>query len=161
MTHFATSTLDRITEGTPIGPFRVDAAGHLSPADPDRPIGFGFRWRGRVVHADLGHGALSLRAAIGRVPSTAGHARQRPAVFDAIGFLPDALPPGWHLRVLPDHRLALERSQPVDQPVTACGLVSQLVGFVLELAPYLDLLKDAGVATESAPEDGTVNTWPG
>ena len=64
-----------------LGPFHVGADGGLALASPDRQPFMQIAWRGCPVEATLhaaddaaGSGALSLRAVVGRVPSTAGGA---------------------------------------------------------------------------------------
>jgi hypothetical protein len=57
-----------------------------------------------------------------------------------------ALPDGWRLQVLPSHRLRLQSVRRMPEPASAAVLVTALVGFVLELDPYLDRLDSAGAA---------------
>ena len=89
---------------------------------------------------------MSLVAAAGAVPYTAERRVDRPAVFAAINALAADLPAGWRLHVLPNHRLRVETLAGLSAPITAVGLVTTLVGFVLALDAYLDRLELAGVA---------------
>jgi hypothetical protein len=71
--------------------------------------------------------------------------------------LPRALPGSWRLSLLPDHRVQLEAGSQVTLPITATDLLVELTRFALDLAPYLDLLDEAGIAGE-AVEPGKLNT---
>jgi len=135
-----------------LGPFAVDARGRLSPRGPTALPGFLFRWRGRVVRArfvqdEAGQGRLALMAMLGRVPSTAGVADRgmRPTSFQILHLLPRVLPGRWRLVLLPDHRVRLEAEADI-LPATASELLVELTRFLLELAPYLDVLDEAGIA---------------
>lgn len=135
-----------------LGPFAVDAAGRLSPRGgiPERS-GFILAWRGRSVHAHLSEAEpgnrLVLEVALGRIPSTAQEvtADQRPRSFAALRALPGALPTGWRLRLMPDHRLRLEAELLIELPITVTLLLTELTCFLLALAPFLDLLDEVGV----------------
>lgn len=150
-----------------LGPFRMDAAGGLAPVVPGAPPRFTFRWRDRLVHAALlprasTQGRLRLRARLGQVPSSARppDAARRPQSFAALRHLMGLLPADWHVGLAPDHRVLLEAERPVALPISAAGLVGEVTCFLLTLAPYLDLLDEAGVA--ASPEGGgMVNTCPG
>lgn len=152
-----------------LGPFSVDAEGRLAPRDPDALPAFLFCWRGRVIRARLRpgqprHGRLLLRSVLGRVPSTGDSAdpARRTQSFVALHWLPGSLPPHWHLSLLPDHRALLEAETEVTLPTTASGLLSELTGFLLALAPYLDVLDELGIGpSEVAGAGGRANTWPG
>ena len=157
-----------------LGPFIVDTNGRLEASDPDRFPNFHLAWRGCPVHArldpgssDLGEAAhLVLSAVLGRVPSTAGgdagHNRQRrTATFGALRELVGGSGNAGRLLLLADHRVVMEASRPVDLPVSAGGLVSQITCFLLDLGPYLDLLAEADVPVEAvgvalSSEGGTV-----
>lgn len=152
-----------------LGPFAVDAMGRLAPRGPNALPGFFFRWRGRVIRAkfeqsEAAPDRLVLQATLGRVPSTANprDSGLRPQSFQLLHQLPRALPGPWRLLLLPDHRVQLEADVPVTLPITAVDLLVELTRFLLELAPYLDLLDEVGIAGASADaEAGTANTWPG
>lgn len=154
-----------------LGPFTVDRAGRLLP-NADEPFpAFSLDWRGRAVEVWLarppegGVGRIGLRASLGRVPSTAGGGRGRPglggrggqraAVFAALRGLPGLLPAGWRMELLADHSVGLVAEAALALPATAAALLGVVTGFLLDAAPYLDLLEESGVAA------GTVNTWPG
>lgn len=146
-----------------LGPFAVDARGRLSPRGPAALPGFLFRWRGRVIRAkfvqdESGDGRLALTAMLGRVPSTAGTGdpQIRPTGFHLLRLLPRVLPGRWRMVLLPDHRVRLEAEADV-LPITATELLVELTQFLLELASYLDVLDEAGIAgTEAAT--GNANT---
>ncbi|HVC61805.1 MAG TPA: hypothetical protein VND19_15755 [Acetobacteraceae bacterium] len=147
-----------------LGPFAVDAMGRLAPRGPDSPPGFFFHWRGRMIRArfeqtDPDLGRLVLQATLGRVPSTASPRDRglRGQSFQLLRLLPRALPEPWQLLLLPDHRVQLEADSRVTVPVTATDLLVGITRFLLELAPYLDLLDEAGIAGAPA-EPGSANT---
>jgi hypothetical protein len=145
-----------------LGPFLVDVQGRLEPGEPGRFPCFHLAWRGCPVHARLDGGwqpggttaDLLLSAVVGRVPSTAGgdaaekRARRRAsfAALQGLGGGTDAL----HLRLLADHRVVIEGRRPVDLPVSAVDLLTQGTCFLLDLAPYLDLLAEDGVFSADA-----------
>ncbi len=142
--------IDRPTlDAIPHGPFLVDPDGALSLRPPDPPV-LHFAWRGRACEARITEGGIRLSASAGAVPYTAERSGDRPAALAAILALPGALPPGWGLRVRPDHRLTLETGHPLPEPITATAIVGAMVGFALALDPYLDRLESAGIASGSA-----------
>lgn len=147
-----------------LGPFRVGAAGTLEPIISDPAPGFTCRWRDRTVHARLLPGEpsewrLRLKAPLGRVPSSARapDAARRSPGFTLLRGLPATLPEGWHIGLAADHRVVLEVECRAPLPITATALVSEITSFLLTLAPYLDVLEEAGLAAPSDPS-GTVNT---
>jgi hypothetical protein len=139
-----------------IGPFEVDRSGGISLKEQHEITSFVVSWRGCSVLAKLregdeGDAHLRLEAALGRIPSTAGEQDTvRSRCFAILRALPGALPDGWQLRLLPDHRMRLETSQTVALPITVTDLVARLTCFLLALDPYLDLLQEAGI-TRSQP----------
>jgi hypothetical protein len=162
-----------------LGPFAVDEAGRLSPAEAADMPAFRLRWRDRAVYVRMAQapdgsdsGVLALSTILGRVPSTAeravgqeGAARRRRAFSVMLG-LPGLLPDAWSVRLLPDHRVGLEAELRLEMPASAAALLGELSLFLLELAPYLDLLDETGMgAAGLAPDDagcsGTAKTWPG
>ena len=148
--------------GLTLGPFRIDAAGGLVPIEPGAPPNFTFRWRDRLVRAALmpdnpPDRRLCLRARLGRMPSSARPAeaaRRRPG-FTLLRDLHAALPADWQVGLAPDHGVLLEATRAMATPITASGLVGEVTCFLLALAPYLDLLDEAGLTAASA---GTANT---
>lgn len=134
-----------------LGPFAVDQDGTLQPREPGLRPAMRFAWRGRWCEASLSHESVQLAALAARIPSTAEAGADRPEAFKAIAALPGSLPPGWRARLLPDHRLLLESSAPLQEPPTATGLVAAMVRFALALDPYLDRLDTACGAPGSPP----------
>lgn len=138
-----------------LGPFTVDATGRLAPLEPGIPPVFLYRWHGRLMRSRLAQRAtpaeglaLLTEVGLGRVASTAGtHDNAvRPRSFALVRWLFHAVPPGWHLRLAPDHRIWLEAETPIGLPITAAALLTEVTCFALELGPYLDLLDEAGVS---------------
>jgi hypothetical protein len=128
-----------------LGPFAIREDGVLEPREPElRPV-LRFDWRGRRCEAAIGAERISIAAIAARVPSTAEPGADRPRAFQALSALPPALPQGWRLRLMPDHRVRLEADTPLPHPATATGIISAMVRFVLELDPYLDRLESEGV----------------
>ena len=153
----------RATPHLTLGPFTVQPSGGLAPREAaGPPPALRFAWRGRPCRAELAGGELRLAAVAARIPSTAEPGADRRGALAAVADLPPALPPGWRLRLLPDHRVALEAAAPLGGvPPTAVGLVAAMVRFALALDPYLDRLEAAGAgapaaAVASAP--GTAKT---
>jgi hypothetical protein len=139
-----------------LGPFMVDSAGRLSPGDPEAAPAFLFRWRGRAVRARLaeasaGNGRLRLQTTVGRVPSTASTPDQtlRPRGFALLRWLGKSVPAAWRVQLLADHRVWLETETRIALPITAATLITEITSFLLELAPYLDLLDETGVAGQA------------
>ena len=150
--------------GLTMGPFRVNAAGALEPIEPDAVPGFTCRWRDRKVHARVLPGEpsdwrLLLQAPIARMPSSvrAPDATRRPPGFALLRELPATLPEGWRIGLAADHRVLLEVACRVPLPITATSLIGEVTMFFLRLAPYLDVLEEAGL---NAPPvgAGTANT---
>ncbi|WP_439580562.1 hypothetical protein [Elioraea sp.] len=127
------------------GPFLVDAAGVLHAADRSRPVGFGFRWRGRRVRAELHDDArLSLSVVAAHVPFTAEAAALRPGVFAALAALRVEGDEDWRIALTPGHAVVVAAVEHLGAPATASRLIAAATRFVLRLAPCLDLLDDAG-----------------
>lgn len=133
-----------------LGPFRIEDGGRLALREPGTALAFDFRWRACSIEAQLEETRLLLEASVGRVPSTAGPQPRQP-VFDMLQALPATLPARWDVHLRPDHRVVLAAERPVEMPLTASALMISITGLLLELAPYLDLLAEAGVG---APEAG-------
>ena len=150
-----------------LGPFTVDSAGRLRPTDAGSFPAFSLRWRGGGIEVrlarpvDQGAGLIALRAAAGRVPSTASGGNRRAAAFAAMAGLPGLLPAGWRLELQPDHSLRLVAEMALAMPTTATELLCAVTGYLLAAAPYLDLLGEAGLEAPGADAGGMVNTWPG
>ncbi|MBU8541132.1 hypothetical protein [Falsiroseomonas tokyonensis] len=138
----------------PHGPFLVALDGSLSAM---REHALRFAWRGRGCEASLGDGQINLAAQAGWVPFTAERPQARPGAFAALEEMPRELPPGWRLRLMPDHKVRLEAAVDLPDTVTATTLVSAMVGFALALDPYLDRLESAGMEA-GAEAAGTVKT---
>lgn len=136
----------------PFGPFMIAADGCLTPASEDSKPSFSFRWRGRVVRADMiANGHMTLRAVVGRVPSTASdRAIARRQSFELLRALGVNMPEGWRVALLPDHRAVLEASVTLSDPVTAANLLTAITDFLLRLAPYLDLIDETGMPAQAA-----------
>jgi len=131
-----------------MGPFEVDPSGALFPRDGDTPPCFGFRWRDREIAARLEGDTLLLTARVGRVPSTAQNV-PRPPAFEVLRGLRHALPADWRVSVEASHAIRIEIETTLEGKITAAGLISAVTGHMLELAPYLDLLEEAGVGRSS------------
>jgi hypothetical protein len=146
-----------------LGPFRVGQDGRVAPADPDAMIVFDFQWRDRPVQVDLEKDLVRVRVTLGRVPSTTGGAALREGAFATLDDLPATLPQPWTLRLLADHRVQIDWSTRLGLPMSVAGLVGSLTSFLLTLAPYLDLLEEAGVTLAPGAGDavGMSSAWPG
>jgi hypothetical protein len=138
-----------------LGPFTVDPEGRLSPWECQTTPAFLFRWRGRLVRTRLiqhdpatDRLVLVAEVAVGRVPSTAGFGDEmrRPRSFALVHWLTRVMPAGWRVGLAPDHRVWLEAKMPLGVPATAVGLLTMVTCFVLDLAPYLELLDETGVS---------------
>ena len=91
----------------------------------------------------------------GRIPSTAEPGADRASAFATVATMPARLPPGWRLRLLPDHRIRVETvAEPPPAP-TAISLIAAMVRFALALDPYLDRLESASVGSS-----GTLTLGP-
>ena len=159
-----------------LGPFLVDRQGRLEPSAPGVFPSFHTAWRGCPVHARLDAAAtaegsaaqLLLSAVVGRVPSSAGHnatlnQQRRSTLFGALPALVGGAADGPRLRLLPDHRVAMQAMRPIAMPASAADLLTQVTCFLLDLGPYLDLLAEADVPVESvggapASSGGTAKT---
>jgi hypothetical protein len=130
----------------PLGPFQVERDGALSFRDQGGQARFHFDWRGHRFRAVLTTGHITLNATIGRVPSSAAGTSQRERVVETLRILPRLLPSFCRLRLLPDHRVQLETEKPMMWPMTAAALLAPVTATLLVLAPYLDLLEEAGLS---------------
>jgi hypothetical protein len=136
-----------------LGPFTVDAAGRLSPCDPATAPAFLFRWHDRIVRARLDQadaetGRLNLQVMLARVSSSAGTPDEslRPRSFALLRWLERSTPSTWHVALLADHRVWLETVTPIALPIAAAGLLTEITRFALDLAPYLELMDEVGLA---------------
>ena len=135
-----------------LGPFVVDEEGRLQPREGAALPAVNFVWRGRAIRAEITHGApadghLKLQANLGRVPSTARGqtAEERPQSFAALRTMKRNLSSTWQIRLSPSHSTLLEAETGIALPITAVNLVTELTCFLLNLAPYLDLLDEGGL----------------
>ena len=159
-----------------IGPFSVDTNGGLSPRDGKNFPSFQVTWRNCRVAAVMRQAettqdgpALALSVIVGAVPSTAGDdpdlaQARRVRVLGALRCLPGLTPPGWQVQVRADHRVAVAADIQLRLPVRAVSLIGAITGFLIALAPYLDMLDElglAGAAPAGAGLSGTRKTWPG
>ncbi len=136
----------------PLGPFLIAADGRLTPASEDARPSFTFRWRGRVMRADMiADDRMTLRTVVGRVPSTASdRVTARRQSFELLRALSAHMPEGWRMSLLPDHRAVLEAGVTLPEPVTAANLLTAITDFLLRLAPYLDLIDESGMPAQAA-----------
>ncbi|MFC7472869.1 hypothetical protein ACFQS7_00780 [Dankookia sp. GCM10030260] len=139
-----------------LGPFAVAPDGALQPRDAAQAPALSFRWRGRRCEAALAADGVHLATIAGRIPSTAEPGANRVTAFDAVATLPRTLPPGWRMRLLPDHRIRLEAAADAQPAPTATSMIAAMVRFALALDPYLDRLESA-----SAGPSGRLNNCPG
>ena len=135
-----------------LGPFVVDDEGRLQPRSGAAFPAVNFVWRKRAIRVEITHkqptdGELNLQANLGRVPSTArGQTTDvRPQSFAALRTVKRDLPNAWQIRLSPNHSTLLEAKTGVALPITAVNLVTELTCFLLNLAPYLDLLDEGGL----------------
>jgi hypothetical protein len=52
---------------------------------------------------------------------------------------------GLRVVLLADHRVWLETEPRVELPITAASLITEITRFALDLAPYLELMDEAGL----------------
>jgi len=142
-----------------LGPFRIDHAGLLSPATPERFPTFGVRWRNRRVvvrmrrrsEQDAAHGLLEMQVSLGRVPSSAGRdSGLRQQALAVTASLRRLGPASWAFRLLADHAVQIDTSVPIALPVSMTSLVGELTRFLLTLDPYLDALETVGLQPSGA-----------
>lgn len=136
----------------PFGPFLIEADGRLTPASEEVRPSFAFRWRGRVMRADMiASGRVVLRVVVGRVPSTASdRVTARRQSFTLLRALSMNVPEGWRMSLLPDHRAVLEAGVDLPDPLTAASLLTAITAFLLRLGPYLDLVDESGMPAQAA-----------
>ncbi len=131
-----------------LGSFSVDELGRISVQDGGTG-GFCFRWRSRPVALQVQGAASGCRIRItaqaGRVPSSALAAERRPDALRLARLLRDALPAGWRVRLLADHRLELEIEEDLPAPALIGELLVPATRFAIRLGPYLDLLDEHGM----------------
>jgi hypothetical protein len=135
-----------------LGPFAIDAEGRLTPYEPASAPAFLFRWHDRVVRARLGRadadtGRLTLQMALARVRSSASATDEalRPRSFMLLHWLERSVPHGWRMALTADHYVWLATDMAVALPITAAALLTEIACFVLDLAPYLDLMDEVGL----------------
>ena len=109
----------------------------------------------RLAQSDAATGRLTLQTTLARVTSTAATTDEllRPRSFALLRLLSGTVPANWRVSLLPDHRVWLETDAPIDLPITAAALLSRITSFVLELAPFVELLDESGLTlpdTQSA-----------
>ncbi len=138
--------------GRSLGSFSVDELGRISLRDGGAG-GFCFRWRGRAVALQVqgaGSGCrIRITAQAGRVPSSALAAERRPDALQLARLLGDALPAGWRMRLLADHRFEIEAEEDLPAPALGGELLVPATRFAIRLGPYLDLLDEHGVTANA------------
>jgi hypothetical protein len=143
-----------------LGPFSVDPLGRIAPRSGGELPRFSFQWRARRLTAELlrtdTDGSLTISAWLGRVPSSAGpdDAGRRINSFATLRGLLDTLPSDWRVRLTPDHQVSLEAAITLTWPASAVALMAEITGFLLALAPYLDVLDEAAVLEPPHPAAG-------
>ena len=139
-----------------LGPFAVARDGALRAREPGRRPALHFAWRGRRCEAELAEDSVRLAAVAARIPSTAEPGANRASAFETVATLPRSLPPGWRVKLLPDHRIRLEAATNGAAAPTATSVIAAMVRFALALDPYLDRLDSV-----SAGPSGRLNSCPG
>jgi hypothetical protein len=56
------------------------------------------------------------------------------------------VPPGWAIRLLPDHRVCLETERALVWPATVAALLTPIIALLLCAAPIIDLVDENGLA---------------
>jgi hypothetical protein len=132
-----------------LGSFTVDEGGRLELQAPEMQSRLDFSWRGRPVAAQVHQDHLRLTMLMGRIPSSAVASARRPKAFALMNALPRLLPRGWSPALLADHQLRLAAEMPFSQPGTVTDLLVPMVRFLLELAPFLDLMEEEGIGVHA------------
>ncbi len=130
-----------------IGPFLMEEDGSLQLREPAPEPVFSFIWRKTCFTVRVSEGAIMLRAPAGRIPSTADGPGRRHAALAALRALPSCLPANLRLHLLPDHRVQVDMRADLGWPTSASALMAPIVGMLLQLAPVLDLMAEAGLLT--------------
>ncbi len=128
-----------------LGPFVVEDGTRLRFREPGCRPQFSFQWRKRRFDVVLADGEIAMSGVLGKIPSTSGGGETREHVFALLRGLTGCLPPGWALRLTPEHRIQVASDQSIDWPTSAVALLQPVVAFLLQLAPFLDLLEEEGV----------------
>ncbi len=126
----------------PLGPFLVEETGKLTFRSPDQSAALSFLWHGRRFSARIVPGSIKMSSVIGHIPSTMRGAHRRQPALTCLRALPPLLPPGWSLRLTPDHRVHIDVAEPMGWPAHATDLMLPLLRFLLQLGPFLDLLDE-------------------
>lgn len=137
-----------------LGPFTIDGQGHIAPRHPEQRATFSFSWRARALHARLSGGELELEAVAGRVPSTgqaAAGSHERSLILAFLPRLPALLPAEWRAILAPDHRLLMFSIITLSEPPVITDLLAAITRRLIALAPYLDVLEEAGLRPGAAP----------
>jgi hypothetical protein len=131
--------------GVPLGPFLVLENGGLALRLPKSPPNFSFSWRERRFVVCIHHDRMVLGGPVGRLPSTSSDGSQRAHATALLRALSRALPEGWRLHLLPDHRIRIEAEHVMHMPTTASALMTPVVRLLLRAAPLMDLLAECGL----------------
>lgn len=129
-----------------LGPFIVGNGGRLTLCDAEADPAFSFLWRSRCFAVRVLTDRLTCAVPVGRLPSSVAGAARRDAAVALLRALGRQLPAGWHLSLLPDHRIQLEAGWPMHWPTTAASLITPLFQLLMRAAPLLDILDEAGLA---------------
>ena len=132
--------------GVPLGPFLVLENGSLALRRPNSPPNFSFSWRDRRFAVSVHHDRMIVGGAVGRLPSTSSGGGQRERATALLRALSRALPEGWRLQLLPDHRIRIEAEHAMHMPTTASALMTPVVRLLLRAAPLMDLIGECGLA---------------
>ena len=129
----------------PLGPFLVEDGGRLTFRNHGAEPSFYFQWRGRRFAVRLCGQTLRFTAPIGRIPSTSAGAARRDGALGLLAALRKALPKGWVMQLLPDHRIQLETEQAIEWPATVAALLTPIIALILCAAPVLDVIDEGGL----------------
>jgi hypothetical protein len=131
--------------GVPLGPFLVLENGSLALRHTHNPPNYSFTWRDRRFGVSIHQDRMVLGGAVGRLPSTSSDGSQRQRATALLRALPRALPEGWRLQLLPDHRIRIEAEHVMHMPSTASALITPVVRLLLRAAPLIDLVTECGL----------------
>ena len=138
--------INPIAAGVPLGPFLVQEDGSVALRRPKCPPNFSFTWRDRRFAVCIHEDRMVLGGPVGRLPSTASGGNQRERASALLRAISRALPEGWRMQLLPDHRIRIEAVYAMHMPTTASALMTPVVRLLLRAAPLMDLLGECGLA---------------
>ena len=135
------------------GRVELDEDGRIRLRNGGEPLRFVFTYRGADFEARLAAAPevrLTLFAELGKVPYSMERGNSRRAVRRIVAATAD-LPSG-RIEISASQDMFLQATAQPPHPLTPASVMAAITSLLLDFRPYLDLLREAILATDGRPE---------